>query len=242
MKTIAGISPISIITIFYFFSISSFALSQNRNANCSNTVIDSSIFEDNLAGEFYVHTGSNQGSVYYNTDWRLGTILLENNKKVTNKYLNYHLLNNQLFWIRIPDYKQIILKKETIKEIEIYPKGDEKREVFRKIKFRPWYRLDSISEYLQVLSEGQINLYAFRKAEQNISTNEIIPSNEYYIQINQKEIKHLKRGRWALYATVGDNKILIKKVVRSNHLRIRKEYDLIKAIDLFNQEVKKATK
>jgi hypothetical protein len=239
MRKMARKSQIRIITILYLFAFSPIAIGQNNITDCSNLGIDSTIFEQNLVGEFAVRLESNKANTFYNSDWRLSTVILENNKNVANKYLNYNQLSGQFYWIRLPDYKQIILKKETIKEIDIFPKENDKKEVFRKIKFQPWYSFTFTTEYLQVLSEGKINLYAFRRAETNVSSNEIVPFSEYYIQINNNYLKHLKRGRWALYASVGADKILMKKVVRSNHLKIRDETDLIKAIDLFNQEAKK---
>jgi len=241
MKTILRILLTSLLTLIILFLNPSIVLSQKNMVNCSTTIADSSIFEENILGEFPGIIESNKNVVFYNPDWRLGTIVLENNKKITNKYLNYHQLNGQLYWVRTPDYKQIILNKEKVKEIIIYAKDNSKEEVFRKIIFWPWYKSDYISEYLQVLSEGKIKLYAYRRVEMNVSTNEIVPFTDYYIQINQNNIKHLKRGRWALYANVEDYKTLMKKIVRGNHLSIRNENDLIKAIDLFNIEVKKIT-
>jgi hypothetical protein len=241
MKTISRILPTSLLTLIILFLNSSFVLSQKNSANCSTTVADSSIFEENMLGEFPGIIESNKNAVFYNPDWRMGTIVLENNKIITNKYLNYHQLNGQLYWIRTPDYRQIILNKEKVKEIIIYAKDNSKEEVFRKIIFTPWYKPSSISEYLQVLAEGKINLYAYRRVEMNVSNNETVHFTDYYIQINQKNIEHLKRGRWALYANVGDYKTLMKKIVRGNHLSIRHEDDLIRAIDLFNVEVKKVT-
>ncbi len=227
----------TIILIFIFFCSSTFVLCQNGIDKCINTMHDTSIYEENLTGEFYIPDEIYKGSVFFNSDWCLGTIILENNKKIIDKYINYHLFSGQLFWLRTFDYKQIIIDKETVKEFVIYPKENNAEEIFRKIKFRPWYLIDSITGYLQVLAEGNINLYAFRKASLDKNSNELSLEVEYYIQLNKGTIKHLKPGRWSLYAAIKENKPLIKKIVRSNHFRIRREEDLIKAIKIFNLEI-----
>ena len=215
--------------------------SQNGTVPCMNTMVnDSSIFEENISGEFFIRTELYKGSVFYNPDWRYGSILFENNKKVYHKYLNYYMITGELFWLRSSDYKQVIVDKETVKEFTVYPKENNKQEIFRKLTFRPWYRLDSITEFLQVLSEGEINLFAYRSTNINKTTDEVFPRIEYYFQLKNGEIKFLRKGRWSLYDVAGVNNKIMKKIVRSNHFRVRQESDLIKAVDLFNRSVKTA--
>lgn len=242
MKVASKILYIKQIILFCLIFISSPVLSQNGKENCSNIINDSSIYEESLIGEFFIPTSLYKGPNFYNPDWRYGTIVLESGKQVYNKYINYHLLTGQLIWIRNLDYKQITIEKATAKEFIISPNDTIKKILFRKIKFQPWYKIEPIKEYLQVLSQGHINLYAFRKASINKNSFEVIPVTEYYVQINNGELSLLRRGRWSLYAAVGEDEMMkkiMKKIVRGNHLRVRKEVNLIKAINLFNQEIKK---
>ncbi len=146
-------------------------------------------------------------------------------------------MSNQLIWLRSSDYKQIVVLSEKVKEFIIYNKETGRNEIFRNIKFKPVYFIDSVTTYLQVLSEGKVNIYAYRKERLNNNYNEFILVNEYYIQIDNGPLKYITPNRWTLYLAVGDYKTQIKKIVRSNHLRIRREDDLVKAIDIFNHEI-----
>ena len=225
------------IAILFLISFSSLVMCQNGLENCVNMVNDTSIYEENLVGEFFIPEAFHRGQNFYNPDWRYGTIVLENGKMIFNKLINYHLLSGQLIWMRSLDYKQIIVEKATVKEFIISPNDSNNKLLFRKLTFQPWYMPNSIVEYLQVLAQGYVNLYAYRKATVDKNSNEVIPATEYYIQINNGQIKRLKRGRWALYSAVGVNKKIMKKIVRENKLRIRNEEKLIKAVNLFNREI-----
>jgi len=237
MKSLNNIIFIKIILLFFFILNSLYGRSQNGSIICNNILKDSSIYEENLFGEIFINKDLYKGPKYFNSTWYYGEIILENNKHVTNKLLNYHLMSNQLIWLRSSDYKQIVVLSEKVKEFIIYNKETGRNEIFRNIKFKPVYFIDSVTTYLQVLSEGKVNIYAYRKERLNNNYNEFILVNEYYIQIDNGPLKYITPNRWTLYLAVGDYKTQIKKIVRSNHLRIRREDDLVKAIDIFNHEI-----
>jgi hypothetical protein len=238
MKATRILYYISLITLSGLFTFSSKVFCQNVNGNCTNSTNDTSVYEEIITGEFYVPNQFHQGPNFYNPDWRYGTIVFEDGKKVYHKLINFHYMTGDLFWMRQKDYKQIIVSKTTVKEFIIYSNDTSNRVLFRKTNFQPWYKPNPISEYLQVLSQGYMTLYAYRKATVDKNTNQIIPATEYYVQFNNGELQHLKRGRWPLYRLTAENKMIMKKIVRSNHYRIRKEENLIKSIILFNKEIK----
>jgi hypothetical protein len=227
-----------VIPLLIFF-LPSRVVGQNEGHITTYPVADSSIYEESLAGVFFIPTEFYKGQKFFNNDWRLGTVILENGNEIFNKYLNYNIISSQLFWIRNFDYKQIILIKEKIKGFVISPGDSISKQEFIKMRFKPWYRIDTITDYLQVLCKGYINLYAFRRATVNKNSNEISPVTDYYVQVNKAPIKSLTKGRRALYSVAGENKDLMKKIVRGNHLKVRKEYYLIKAIKIFNQQFEK---
>ena len=227
------------IIILFLISISPLVNGQINLENCTNNVRDTSIYEENVVGEPFQDVQMYLGKNFFNDGWYYGTLVPENGEKIYNKLLNYHLLIHNLIWIRNSDHSLLIVKKEIIKEF-IIPNDSGERSLFKKIKIQIWEKPDSVEEYLQVLSQGYINLYAFRKSSIGQKSEKLIPDNYYYIQVNNGNINRLKLSRRLLYSAVSGNNKLMKKIVRSNHLRIRREYALIKAVNLFNQEIKKA--
>jgi hypothetical protein len=227
------------IIILFLISIPSLVHSQNNQEICTNNVRDTSIYEENIVGEPLQDFQQYLGQNFFNIDWPDGTIVLENGEKIYNKIINYQLLTHDLVWMRDSYNNLIVVKKEIVKEFVILNDSGVKS-LFRKIKIQRLDKTDSVEEYLQVLSQGYINLYAFRKSILGQKSQKLIPNNDYYIQVNNGEIKRLKLYRWFLYSAVSGNNKLMKKIVRRNHLRIRKEYGLIKAVNLFNQEIKQA--
>lgn len=189
------------------------------------------MFEDNLYGEFYFNLNHNEIQ-FFNKKCELGDILLENNKWVTNKYLNFQLFSNQLIWLRTTDYSKIKVLSNSVKEFIIRPKDKKACQIFRKINVKPWYRIDSTKRFLQILVEGEFNLYVYRSI-----TNESYPIKEYYYQFNNN-ISYFKPRRSILYRLAGEKHDIMKMVVQKNHLHIKKEADLITAIQLFNQVLK----
>jgi hypothetical protein len=236
MKSVNYKISIEIILLVFFILNSFNSNSQNVPLECDNIGKDSCFYEENLLGEFFMNRDLYKGPKYFNSTWNNGEIILENNKRITNKILNYHLLSNQLIWLRSGDFQQIIVSKDMVKEFIIFNKETDKKEIFRKITFKTIYLIDDITTYLQVLSEGKISIYAHRKERLNNNYTELIPINEYYIQIGTGPLKYFNLNRWALYFAVGGYKAQIKKIVRSNHLRIRREEDLIRAVEIFNHE------
>ncbi len=220
------------LSILLLISFTTNSPAQEKNI-CRPGLTDSIAFEDNLSGEYYTTVIYN-GSPFFNKNWENGEVLLNNNHRVTQKLLNYNIVNGHLFWLRNSDYQQIKVHSESIKEFTIYPQGDNQKLIFRKIKIRPIYLLDTVNVFLQILVEGEFNLYAYRKAEVISPTKDVVSKTEYYYQYQNKSLRYFISRRWVLYSLVGDKKDLMKSIVRKNHLKIRKEEGLIKAITLFN--------
>jgi hypothetical protein len=229
----------SLFIILILATISSDIIAQNKTSDCVIN-IDSTVFDENITGEYFVNDG-HVGRIFYNTDWRKGEILLENNRIVPNKILNLYLFNEQLIWMRNLDYKQISVSQETVKEFRIYSTNGIPKQVFRKIKFKTRMMDINYSEiFLQVLAEGKITLYAYRKVWLNKNTNELIPTFKYYIQVNNSEIESYSPNRWSLYSVAKKCglKQEMKDIVQNNHLHIRDELGIIKALEIFNTKYK----
>jgi hypothetical protein len=207
------------------------ALSQNTSIKCNNNAIDTSIYEETLAGELFTFNEIYPGVNYFNDNWLTGNIILENGKTIYNKAINYHLITQKLVWKRPSDKLRITIDKNIVKEFTL--KTDSGSEaLFKKIK------IQSTESFLQVLSQGYFNLFAFRKVVIGKNSQTAYPAPEYYFNIENVENQRIKLSRASLYSAVKENKKLMKKIVKSNHLRIRREAGLIKAVYLFNQEIR----
>jgi hypothetical protein len=224
------------IAFLFLISTSTLINCQVKLENCTNNVQDTSIYEENIAAEPVIELPIYQGQNFFNEDWTRGTIITMNGEKIYNKLINYHLMSHKLVWQRDLDKGLMFVKKEIVKEFILSSDSVEKS-IYRKIKIQLWDKPDSVEEYLQVLSKGYINLYAYRKSVLGQKTQKLFRNDDYYIQVNNGNIKRLKLFRKFLYTAVNENNDFMKKIVRSNHLRIRKEKGLIKAIDIFNREI-----
>lgn len=219
------------------FVTAPFLEAQVKDSKCENFATDSSLFDHYLTGEFYISPENYKGLQFLNKEWQLGDVILENNIRISHKYLNYHIITDHLFWLRESDYMKIELNMGLIKEFILTPNDNYPKRLFLKLNIKPIYMLDSVSRLLEVLAEGEFNLYAYRKAKILQNTNEVFPVTEYYYQYNKSKINYFISRRWILYSLVGDKKDVMKSVVRKNHLKIRKEEEMIKAIKLFNEAV-----
>jgi hypothetical protein len=88
---------------------------------------------------------------------------------------------------------------------------------------------------LQILSDGPTKLYCHQKTKVTAHTGAMNPKKYYYINYHNKMMK-FKPGRFAfIHLFDGTNRDKIKTIIRQNHLHVRHETDLARAVDLFNQ-------
>jgi hypothetical protein len=215
---------------------------QDKETLCAGLSTDSSLYEDVLTGEYFCFNNIQKGPKYLNLDWYMGDVLLENNKVVSNQYFNFHLPSRQIIWFRGSDSNLVVLDRSKIKQLTLHPGSNKANQVFRKLSFRPYFLIDTNTCYLQILAEGKITLFANRKITVLSSTNEAVRNDEYYIQIGQNSIKSFFLNKWKLYAIIKEDKVAMRKIIRSNHLRVKHEEDMIKALTIFNQQSTETSK
>lgn len=238
-KFITISTNIKAIVLLIYILVPVLLLSQNNQEECYTSVMaDSGIYENSIAGKPFFLSGTYSENEFYNSYWQNGTLIFENGSIVYNKSINYHLLTHKLLWIRPSDRGLIEIDKGTIKEFVIPSNDSEHKSLFRKIKIRKSNIDNPEDEYLQVLSQGTINLYVFRNLAIGINLQKLYPVDKYYFEIEEGKIEQFKPSRRLLFFIAGANKSLMKSIIRSNHFKIRRERDLIKTINLFNLQVK----
>ena len=102
-----------------------------------------------------------------------------------------------------------------------------------------WLLNDSSSSFLQVLVEGELSLYVKRRAKKISSFNDLVREDEYYL-LYKGNYNKFKPSRFGLYRVMDEaDKPKMKAAVRSEHLKVRRELQLIRAIEIYNSNAGK---
>jgi hypothetical protein len=222
----------TILLIFQtFITINIFA--QNKYCNCNDSSALSSDFEVKLMGKAFVNKYPGKSIQFYKS-WMPGNLLMSDSSIVNNKFLVYNSLLDELIWLRTADQKQVVLKKQTIAGFTLYGTDNVKVAEFKRLHLKNRSLADSTGTFLQILAEGKISLYAERKVTFESNTNEFHNKTQYYLQ-KGGNFYILIPNRWFLYQLMGEDKAKMKAIVRRKFLFIKKEPELIEAIQLFNE-------
>lgn len=169
----------------------------------------------------------------FNDDWHYGDILLSDGKIIKNQRIRLNNFLNELLWLRETDYKIGILIKESINEFIIYSEGETTDKIFTKIKF-PESLLENEKEiFVQVLVESEDTIICHRKFNKVGQLDDYSLTNQYYLIRNGRFYRFFPRrfSIFNLYENEENKKM--KSIIRSGHLHIRKEDQMIKAFELF---------
>jgi hypothetical protein len=224
--------------IFSLIVISSISFAQKGNPICDTTAYLDKMHEDKLLARIFVNPIISNNNQFFNY-WTNGVVELSNGNKVKNELLRYNTFIDELLWLRKADYTTGIIYGSTVKSFVLYNDKNIPFATFKRIKLKNWYSLDSTYSYLQVLEEGKISLYVQRKVVKigNIdkSTSELVPKDQYYL-LKDGLYYAFVPSRMNLYRAMKEDADKMKSVVRSSHLRVRKEPQLIEAIKKYNVE------
>lgn len=220
------------ILIISIISFNFHLLSQNY-CQCDNNQDYEKYFQEVLTGKIFINTLL-YGNLQFFNDWTFGKVILTNGTEIDNKYLRYNGYIDGLLWLRKSDYKTAIVEKKSVKGFVLYDDNNEPFAEFKKIKIKNWYAGDSANIYMQVMTEGKISLYVYRRIKVHNNTNEVFADHEYYI-LKDGIYHNIKLGRVGLIQLFPEDKKRMRKIIWSNHLRVRKEPQLVKAIELYNK-------
>ncbi len=170
---------------------------------------------------------------YYNR-WAKGTVELENGVQISDVFIAYNQYIDELLWLREYDFQIGVVYKKLVKSFTITTITGSSTK-FVKTKLKDWYKFDTSVVYLQELVSGKVSLYAQRKLVKISSTsNEFDQKDRYFLKIDENYFS-FKPRRSELFRILKSDKSQLLSIIRENHLRVRKENDLIKAISLYNQ-------
>lgn len=157
-----------------------------------------------------------------------GTIQLIRGDVLSADLLNYNCVNDELMWLRTSPYQLIIVERSSIQGFTI--KKSAETQQFKRIKSD--LGKDS-TIYMQLLCQGQVALYLHHKKQEY--NNNYESYNIYYILKNDASLIKCKRSRKQLYSMYEELKPSLKSMFKAEHLYLKKESDLIRAIELLNK-------
>jgi hypothetical protein len=200
----------------------------------------SKIYEEKIMAKAIIDNSLNNNNQYL-SNWSKGDILFVDGAIVKNVFLRYNAFTDQLMWLREPEYRTGIIYKPFISGFKITDKSNISSSLYKKTNIKNWYSADSLSVFLKVLAEGPISLYIYEHLKKLRTSDEMFQDNEY-ILLKGGTFHKLKANRLSLFRLMGDDKPKMKSIVRSQHLKVRKEDQLIKAIELYNKSFEPALK
>jgi hypothetical protein len=222
-----------ILILFFLLGFEPENFSQFNNCQCTSKDMNEKNFEEKIIARIFINQMIGNNNQYFNA-WTSGDIYLNDGCIIKNELLRYNTYTGDLLWLRKADYQTGVVNKQVIMGFTLYDQNNLVNAKFKKIKTKNWYSGDSANIFFQVLAEGQISLYANRKSQSLKNTNEIIEKDEYYL-LKNGVLSKFTPNRYSLYRIMGEEKPNMRLVIRSEHLRVRKEPQLIRAIELYNK-------
>ena len=221
-----------IIYIGLFLGCALINYAQDYPCNCSDSKSMEKYFEEKLTAKKFIFLQSGGSGQYFN-DWLSGDIILYDSTVVKNKNLRYRGFGDQLLWARNSDFQMGIVDRDIVGGFVLY---NEDNTIFAKFKNLNISNENDKNDnflYLQVLAEGEVSFYVYRRIRMESTGNEMYPDYIYYMNVKGKYVQ-VKLSQSTLSKLVPEDKATIKTIIKKNKLRTRKEEGMIKAVELYN--------
>jgi hypothetical protein len=209
------------------------SFSQNSFCECTGDNEREMNVDGNLTAKIYISPSLNRKELYYGS-WGIGEVELIDGTVVKDKILRYNGYLDELVWLRDADKKTGLVDKQLVKSFRIFNKEYGSIDFFKKFKIKHWYSLDTSVVYMHVLAEGKLSLYVSRKIIQMSNSQEYVTKHEYYLYRDSNFIP-FKPNRVYFLQILGSEKEKMKLILRVNHLKVRKENQLLRAIEIYNK-------
>jgi hypothetical protein len=223
-------------TLTIFLITSTVAFSQNASVLVSNSP-EQKEYPDELITAKYVGVNFKSMRQQFNENWRTGEIVLTDGKVFKNQRIRFNNFLNELVWLRESDYKIGVVAKESVKEFTYYPENGLPGATYKKLTFARSLLTSEKDLYVQMLVEEGDTIVCLRKFNKIGQTDEYSLSNQYFLLRNGEYLRfYLHRSSiYSLYLAEENKKM--KSIIRSNHLRVRKEAQMIKAFELYYNNI-----
>jgi hypothetical protein len=208
-------------------------------------VVDST-FTSKLTGDLFYENTYVLGEQYFNQDWADGDILLSNGLLVSNKVIKYNGLIDELIWLNSSNFGKFKVDKSAVSEFWLKNISDHDIH-FKRINVSDTSTIHLSNIYAEVKAEGKYSLYIYHRVKVTGSEVVKLEKGSYSFDIltnapicyiktpSGHYLKITKLRRTKLLQLFPESKVTIAKMIKSNHLKIRSESDLVKLIELMNK-------
>ncbi len=193
-----------------------------------------------LKGEvFFSDYRQVKGSPYLYDDWMIGDIFLDNGKEIKNVMIKFDVFVHRVLVYHEYLKRVVLIEKQHTSEFILRVGEDEK-------KYRKIMNVNSKSKvldgcYFEVLSEGEISLFKMNYRDiypinnANAIYIEEFSNEEAYMVYVNNDYKQIRLSKSYFFHNYPEYKDQIRKFIRKNKLKVRKEKDFVKAINYLNE-------
>lgn len=207
---------------------------QDSDCPCNSEMEIIQSYENYLVGKAFVNKHPVSKEQFY-TGWLKGDVYLTDGNIVKGELLRYNGLIDELLWMRSSDFAIASVARESVSRFVIYSSNNKIEATFQKVKQKNTQHTENEDMYLQILVEGNVVIYRKFEVIEIRSTGQLIINQYYYLQ-KDGEIHRFKLNRISLIHLFKDEeRITLKQIIRSKHLRMNKEAGLIEAINEYNR-------
>ena len=231
-----------------YFSFLLFFMSVHAQSDITNDFVGAdSIFSPKLTGESFLEK-KYKGDPYFYKEWEKGDILLTTGVTVYNENIKYNGLLDQLIWLNPYSSGKFIIDKLSVADFW-FKNVEGVTTHFKRIKTdQPTFGYTS-DIFVQVAVEGKLSFYIQRKVHVFGSENyyqdaklfsiDLVESRPlYYIKLPSNQYCLMTNIRRRVFLKLfPDQKKVIDKVIKANHLNFKNEESFTKIIELLNKEV-----
>ena len=110
----------------------------------------------------------------YYSHWNQGVIYLSDNDSITSKIFRYDGFTDNILLMSNAVNEKVAAEKLFINGFKIRSITNNNYYLFRKIKISDYLTLGSQETFLQVMIEGKISFYVYRKLSKSVKSNDLI--------------------------------------------------------------------
>ena len=193
-----------------------------------------------IAGELYHPAkGRIKGSPLLNTEWMPGMVYFSNGDSLVLSSMNYDAYLGELIYMNQVLNRQVMIDRQSLKGFDLRPSKGRSDRRFRRLGSANEFH----SNYVEVLLTGTISLLVVRKTDLIIDEGTppalhpdyFLSNHKYHMLLQDSTTRKLKPSFTQLYRYFPENKKEIKQYIKSQHLKVSVEADLIQVFRYINE-------
>jgi len=206
------------------------AYSQEKGCDCSRNTNFNEVF---LTGRWEPGMGQ-PNDARFTTTWLPGQVHLSNGEIAKVNFLRYNGLNDELYWLREKDFQVAKIEKLFFNEFILFDVNGEKHH-YRKMPLSLWYDPKDSNKLLQVMAEGELSFYVYRRITVLKNKDEFYPEPIYLLSKNNqiRRVKMTKRSIRNAFPEINND---LKKLMRGMIMNRMTEESAARIVQLYNNK------